>query len=336
MEDTNKVLVIGSNSFTGSHFVNHILENTDAKVIGISRSDEYDPIFLPYAYKKLKTDRFTFHKLDLNTQIKEITALIDKEKPDVVVNYAAQGEVRNSWKWPEQWFKTNCLGIVNLCNMLKDKPFLKKYIAISTPEIYGSTKKGLKETYELNPSTPYAASKAAGDLFLMAIHKKYNFPVIFIRSTNVYGIHQQLFRIIPKTIISIKKGETLTLHGRGKSVRTYLHVRDAADATLKAIQNGKPGEIYHIAPKEEGISVADLVKTLCKFMGKKFEDVAIPVEENFGQDAMYSLDATKAKKELGWSSKIEFENGLKEVITWINDNWEKIKSLPSEYLHKDS
>ena len=141
----HKVLVLGSNSFTGGHFVNYLLENTDADVIGISRSAEYNPLFLPYLYRKEKSARFRFHQLDVNKDTEKIIQIIEEEKPDVVVNYSAQGEVRNSWKWPEQWFETNCLGVVKIAQALVGKEWLKRYVSISTPEVYGSTEQNLQE-----------------------------------------------------------------------------------------------------------------------------------------------------------------------------------------------
>jgi len=133
-QNIKKILVFGSNSFTGSYFINHTLEKTDAKIIGVSRSKEYDEIFLPYLYKKQRSKNFKFYQLDLNKDFHQIAKLIDQEEPEVVVNYAAQGEVRNSWKWPEQWFQTNCLSTVKIAdlseinNMLKDSPLVSEVV----------------------------------------------------------------------------------------------------------------------------------------------------------------------------------------------------------------
>ena len=329
-----KVAVLGSNSFTGSHFINYVLENTPAEVIGISRSPEYNPLFLPYLYKKKRPSRFRFHQLDLTKDFDKIINLLDKEKPDVIINYAAQGEVRNSWKWPEQWFQTNCMAVVKLTNALKDKPYLKRYVAISTPEVYGSTKKNIVENFNFCPSTPYAASKLAGDLFLFTLYKKYGFPVIMTRSANVYGIHQQLYRIIPRTIIYLKLGKKIPLHGGGRSVRSFIHVRDVADAAWRAITQGKNGGVYHLAPEKGEISIKDLVKLVCELMDCDFEASVELIDENFGQDAMYSLDSSKARKELGWKSETSLKKGIKEMIKWIDENFEEIKKQPLDYIHK--
>ena len=141
-----KVFILASNSFTGSHFVNYLIENTGVEVIGISRSPEYNHILLPYLYqKKERPTSFKFYQYDINKDFQKICALLEKEKPDVVVNYSAQGEVRNSWKWPEQWFETNCLSVVKLGQFLVNKPWLQRYVAVSTPEVYGATGKDMKE-----------------------------------------------------------------------------------------------------------------------------------------------------------------------------------------------
>ncbi len=330
----NKFFVLGSNSFTGSHFVNYVLENTDSQVTGISRSKEYDPIFLPYLYRKARPKNFKFYQLDVNKDLEKIIELIDEEKPDFVVNYAAQGEVRTSWNFPEQWFQTNCMAVVKLADHLKDKKYLKRYVHISTPEIYGATGKNLIESFNYNPSTPYAASKLAGELFLNTLYKRFNFPLISTRSSNVYGMHQQLYRIIPKTIINLKLDKKIELHGRGKAARSFIHVRDVADATLKAIENDKIGKVYHLS-SEEGITIESLVRKICEKMNKDFDNSTLLIEENFGQDAVYSLDSSKARKELNWKPKISLDDGIDETIEWIEDNWEKIKNLELQYVHKE-
>lgn len=335
-----RIAVLGSNSFTGSNFINYVLEKTGAEVIGISRSAEYAPIFLPYLYKKERPKRFKFYKLDLNNELEPMLKLLDKFEPEVVVNYAAQGEVRNSWKWPEQWFTTNCMAIVKFTNALKDKEYLQRYVSISTPEVYGSTEKNVPESFNFKPSTPYAASKLAGDLFALALFKKYNFPAVFTRSANVYGMHQQIYRIIPRTIIYLKLGRKIELHGEGKSIRSFVHVRDVADAVLRIINDGKNGDAYHISKQNhafqsEAFSIKDIVKLICGMMDYDFEKSVKFTKENFGQDYAYSLDSSKIRKELGWKPTVPIREGIKDTISWIEENLEEIKKLPLEYVHKN-
>ena len=331
----SKIIVLGSNSFTGGHFIDHILKNSHCEIIGISRSPEYHPFFLPFLYRKERPDRYTFCQLDVNKDLEEICSRCDDLKPDVIVNFAAQGEVRNSWKWPLQWYKTNCISVVRLTEHLKTKNYLKKYVAVSTPEVYGTTSENIQEGHEYYPSTPYATSKLAGELHLFALYKHYNFPVVFTRSANLYGIHQQLYRIIPRTIIYLKLGKTLDLHGRGEVLRSFIHARDVADLTYRAILNGENGGIYHFASDDGLHNIANVVQLICELMGYEFRRFVNFVDENYGQDSQYSLDATKAKKQLGWKQRVAFADGIKETINWIEENWEFIRKQPLEYIHKD-
>ncbi len=333
-KELEKILVLASNSFTGSHFIDYLLKDTKIQICGISRSSEYNPVFLPYLYKKEKPERFRFFQIDLNTQFAEFCKVCEEFAPDVVVNFAAQGEVRNSWKWPEQWYQTNCLGVVKVAEFLKDKKYLKKYIAASTPEVYGATGLNIKESYVCNPSTPYAASKLAGDLHLFTLFKRSKFPVVFTRAANLYGIHQQLYRIIPRTIIFLRLGKKIELHGRGLARRAFIHARDVADLTWRAITKGKTGEIFHVAPEGDLRSVAEVVHFICDQLGYDFDRSVQLIDENFGQDSLFSLDAAKARGELGWKPQVSFENGVTEMICWIDENWEFIKSQPLDYVHK--
>lgn len=338
MSDTlqpERVLVTGSNSFTGSHMIQHVLEHTDCQVVGISRSPEYDPCMLPYRYRRnVDAKRFTFHELDLNRDWTGVQDLIRELQPDVVLNFAAQGEVRNSWKWPEQWYETNCMAVVRLTEFLRAETELKRYVAISTPEVYGSTGVNMEESHSYQPSTPYGASKLAGDLHVGAMARYHGFPAVFTRSANLYGIHQQLYRIIPRSVIYMKMGKTISLHGGGLSQRAFIHARDVADLTWKAVTKGRNGEAYHCAPDGELISIRQVVETIADRMGVTFDSAVEVQEENFGQDAIYSMSSKKAQAELGWKPQVSFEDGVAEVIEWVEENWETIQSMPLDYIHK--
>lgn len=327
----NKVAVIGSNSFSGAHLVDFLLGNSDCEVTGISRSPEYNAIFLPY--KKRDSRRFSFHQMDINKNLDEIMVLLDKEKPDVIVNFAAQGEVGSSWEAPAQWFQTNCIGISNLAYKLKDREYLKRYVHISTPEVYGTSQGRALESTTYNPSTPYAASKAAGDLFLFVLVKNFHFPLIMLRPTNVYGSHQQLYRIIPRSIIYMKTGRKIPLHGGGAAIKSFIHIRDVCEGIYKAIEKGRVGEIYHFSP-DSAYSIRSVVEMLAEKMGLDFNEVTESVGERLGQDAQYIIDSTKARRELGWKPQIGINEGLDEVIEWINQDWETIIQQPLDYIHQ--
>jgi dTDP-glucose 4,6-dehydratase len=327
---TEKIFVIGSNSFSGSHFVNFALEES-LNVIGISRSEEINDVFLPY--KQHSTEDFEFHKLDLNQDLKKIMDLVNEFKPDYVVNFAAQGMVAESWQNPEDWFQTNTLSNIKLHDQLRKCDFLKKYVHISTPEVYGTCEGIVQEHTNYNPSTPYAVSRAAADLSLMSFFKAYEFPVVFTRAANVFGPGQQLYRIIPRTIIGVLTGEKLQLHGGGHSVRAFIHIRDVVRGTLDVARRGTSGEIYHFSTKEN-ISIRSIVETIIEQMGESFEENVNVVGERLGKDAAYLLSTKKAFDEFRWQADISLEQGIKETISWVTENLEILKAQPMNYTHK--
>jgi len=255
-----KIVVIGSNSFSGAHFVDFTLQE-GLDVIGISRSLEPDAVFLPY--KNRQNLKFRFYKMDINHDLDKMMGIISAFQPDYVVNFAAQSMVGESWVHPEHWFQTNVVANIKLHDQLRKCQFLKKYVHISTPEVYGNCEGLVKENTVYNPSTPYAVSRAAADMSLMSFYKTYNFPVVFTRAANVYGPGQQLYRIIPKTILYFLLDKKIPLHGGGHSVRSFIHIRDVVDGTLKAARFGRSGDIFHFSTLRQ-ISICSLVE-LSKF-----------------------------------------------------------------------
>ena len=331
MAAQQRFIVIGSNSFSGSDFIDLLLEDEQNEVTGISRSAEKSALFLPY--KNRQRANFKFFQLDLNRDLHRIIELVDSFQPHYVINFAAQSEVGPSWDNPTQWFLTNAVAITGLAYALKDRKFLRRYVHISSPEVYGTCTGSVFESAPLNPSTPYAASKAAGDLSLFTFFKHFNFPLVMIRSTNVYGSHQQLFKIIPRTVVYIKMDKTIELHGGGRAVKSYIHIRDISKGELMAARLGRIGEIYHLSPGK-GISIKDAVQIICNKMGVDFARATRAVGERPGQDAAYIIDSTKARKELDWRPEISFDAGISAVVKWIEDNWDQIKDQPLEYIHK--
>lgn len=331
MSEERKIAVIGSNSFSGSDFIDLLLDDERNHVIGISRSPEKSALFLPY--KRRRRANFRFFQIDLNNNIREVIELIDASQPEYIVNFAAQSEVAPSWKHPEQWFQTNVVALAKLTNALKDRKYLKRYLHISSPEVYGTCTGTVSESAPLNPSTPYAASKAAADLFLYTLVKNFRFPLITIRSTNVYGPRQQLFKIIPRSIINLKLGKKIELHGGGVAVKSYIHIRDVSRANLAAMEKGCLEAVYHLSP-DRGYAVRDVVQLICELMSHDFQASAVAVGERLGQDAAYVIDSKRARQELEWSPKIPLKDGLAQVIAWVENNWEQIRREPLEYAHK--
>ena len=328
-----KILVIGSNSFSGSNFSNFMLEK-GYDVTGISRSREPNDVFLPYKWGNKNFQNFKFFQYDLNVHIDQITALLEKEQFEYVINFSAQGMVAESWENPTHWYHTNVVSQVALHDSLRKQRSLKRYIHVSTPEAYGSSNSGwVKENYNFSPSTPYAVSRASCDLHLLSFFNAYDFPVIFTSAANVYGPGQHLYRIIPRAFLSSRLKRKLPLHGGGGSTRSFIHIRDVIHATYKILKDGSPGETYHISTNEI-ISIKDLVNMACKITNRPFEDVIEESEERLGKDQSYLLDSSKLRNELNWTYKISLEDGLIETLEWLDTNIGILKSLPVDYVHK--
>ena len=326
-----KIAVIGSNSFSGQDFIDYVLEDPENKVMGISRSEEVDSVM--GAYHRHGRERFEFYKYDLNKDSEAIVELLKEERPEYIVNFAAQSEVAPSWDHPDHWYQTNTVGIINLTNPLRNCEWLKRYVHISSPEVYGTCEGRVTEASPVNPTTPYAASKASGDLFLFTLHKNFNFPLIMIRATNVYGPRQQLFKIIPRSIIYQKMGKMIELHGGGEAVKSYIHIRDVSRGEYQAMLYGESGNIYHLSP-DHGYPVKAVVKEVCSALSNDFERVTKVVGERLGQDATYVIDSSKARRAFDWKPEISIKEGIADTVEWINEYWEQISTKNLNYVHK--
>jgi dTDP-glucose 4,6-dehydratase len=332
VSERTTVVVLGANSFSGQDFVDLLLDSPAYRVVGVSRSPERSRAFLRYRQRR-DLSAFRYHQLDLNTDHARLLDLLDAERPDYVVNFAAQSEVAPSWEHPEHWFETNTVALARLVNHLRRRPYLRRYLHVSSPEVYGTCVGRVTEDAPLRPSTPYAASKAAADLLLSTYHKEFGFPLLSVRATNVYGARQQLFKIVPRSVISLRVGRTIPLHGGGRAVKSYIHVRDVSRGELAILERGEVGQTYHLSP-DQGAAVRDVVRTICERLGRSFAEGTEAVAERPGQDAAYVIDSGRARRELGWAPRITLDQGLSEVIDWVDANWAEIKDVPLAYQHK--
>lgn len=324
------VVVVGANSFSGATFVDYALAQ-GARVIGTSRSPQPDAAFLPYLWHPHAS--FAFHRLDLNRDLAALMELIRSERAPYVVNFAAQSMVAESWQNPAHWFRTNVVSTIEFHDQLRRCDFLRRYVHVSTPEVYGSCTGFVREDFPFNPSTPYAVSRAAADLSLRSFRAAYGFPVVTTRAANVYGPGQQLYRIIPRTILFVLLGRRLQLHGGGASTRSFIHMRDVADATWRIMRDGRDGDTYHISTARV-ISIRDLVQQICDRLGVRFDEHVEVVGERLGKDSAYHLDSAKLRAELDWQDRITLEDGIEECIAWVRSNLETLRREPFDYVHK--
>lgn len=331
MTNPDKILVIGSNSFSGSSFTSYALKQ-GMQVYGTSRSQEPNEVFLPYKWTE-NSKNFSFFAYDINHHQDETLELIKKEKITHIVNFAAQSMVGQSWEHPEDWFQTNAVSTVSLHNKLRKLDNLDRYIHVTTPEVYGSNDDFITEDEPFNPSTPYAVSRAAGDMSLKTFVDAYDFPAVSTRAANVYGPGQQLYRIISRTILYIRLGQKLELHGGGISKRSFIHMDDVSSATMALLTQGTLGHTYHIST-DEIVTIRELVERICVKMNVNFDDHVAVAQERLGKDAAYLLSSKKIRAELNWRDEITLDTGLEECIDWVDRNLDVLKNQPMSYIHK--
>lgn len=324
-------LILGSNSFSGASFINFLLEQNISNIFAVSRSDEYDKVLLSYK-NNLNYMRVKFYKININDETQKLVELIYDYKIKYIINFSAQGMVSQSWNSPEQWFNTNTLALVKLLDKIHKFDFIKKFIQISTPEVYGNCN-NISESMCLAPTSPYAASKASADLILHSYFKTHNFPVNFTRASNVFGAYQQLYRIIPKTILSIKKGNKLQLQGGGKALRNFIHIDDVSKMIFTIIHKAKSGEIYHLTSNKL-ISIYDLVKMISEELKVYMEDVVKIVDDRISQDSLYFMNGNKIKEEFSLEAQVDLKSGIKGVISWIEKDFDELIKYPDYYIHK--
>lgn len=316
-----KILVTGGAGFIGSNFIRHI----------INKYPQYEIVNL---------DKLTYcgnlenlKDIENNPKYKFIKGDICDEKIvdeivkdfDVVVNFAAQTHVDRSIEDPSDFIRTNVYGTYVLLEAIKK--YNKKLLYISTDEVYGSIQKGsFTEVSPLNPSSPYAATKASADLLVNSYYVTFNLPVVITRSSNNFGPYQFPEKVIPLFITNAIEDIEVPLYGDGKNVRDWLYVLDNCEAIDLVLHKGKEGEIYNIGGGYELPNI-ELTKMILESLDKA-EDLIKPVKDRLGHDRRYSLDCEKIKSELGWKPRYSFEEALKDTVQWYKDNeswWRKLK-----------
>jgi dTDP-glucose 4,6-dehydratase len=328
---TGKFLILGANSFSGATFADYLAEQ-GIDVIATSRSAQPDDAFLPYKWEK-RPGSVRFETVDLNNDLDKLKSIMTTERPTHVVNFAAQSMVGQSWENPDHWMMTNVVSTVRLHDCLRACDWLERYVHVTTPEVYGSTEGWVKEEAPFNPSTPYAVSRAAADMSLRTYVNQHGFPAVSTRAANVFGPGQQLYRIIPRTVLVGLAGGKLTLDGGGISTRSFITMRDVSDATLKVALNGTNGDTYHIST-DRMISIRELVEMIFNDLECSFEDHVTVGPERPGKDSAYMLDSAKIRKELGWSDRETLEEGISQTVAWARKFKDVLAATNPDYVHK--
>lgn len=308
------LLVTGGSGFIGSHFIKHILSTHPEWVV--TNLDK-----LTYAGRKENlieienNPRYHF----LHGDISDAPTVAEAMKEcDAVVHFAAESHVDRSIQNPEQFIQTDIIGTYRLLEEAR-KRNVKKFIQISTDEVYGQIQHGsFTEESLLMPRNPYSASKAAADRLAYSYYATYGLPVSITRSSNNYGTHQFPEKLIPLFVTNLIRGKKVPVYGEGKNIRDWLHVRDNCAGIELVLQHGKNGEVYNIGGGNERTNI-ELTHQLLHEMHVGEEMVSY-VEDRKGHDLRYSLDSSKIQKELGWIPKVGFEQGIRETVQWYRQN----------------
>ncbi len=317
-----RLLVTGGAGFIGSNFVNYILERyIDYKVIVFDILNRYSANpDIKIKFKKYKN--FTFIKGDITKKDQVEKAV---KKVDAIINFAAETHVDRSIIDPSPFIKTNIYGTKILLDTAK-KYKIKKFIQISTDEVYGSLEKGkADENTKLNPGNPYAATKASADLLCLSYFNTYRVPVLITRSSNNFGPFQFPEKFIPLFITNALEDKELPLYGDGKNIRNWLFVEDNCAAIATVLLKGKIGEVYNIGGNIEIENIKVALKIL-NILGKS-EQMIKYIKDRPGHDKRYALDSSKIKK-IGWKPKYKFDEALEKTVEWYSNNlnwWKKLK-----------
>lgn len=324
-----KIIVTGGAGFIGGNFVHYMLkEHPQYQIICLDKltyagnMETLEPV--------MDNPNFTFVKADIADR-DAVYALFEKEKPDVVVNFAAESHVDRSITDPGIFLQTNIIGtgvLLDACRIYG----IKRYHQVSTDEVYGDLPLDrldlfFTEETPLHTSSPYSASKASADLLVMAYHRTYGLPTTISRCSNNYGPYHFPEKLIPLMIANALNDKPLPVYGKGENVRDWLYVEDHCRAIDMIIHKGRVGEVYNIGGHNERTNL-QVVKTVLKELGKS-EDLITYVTDRPGHDRRYAIDPAKIHAELGWEPLTLFDEGIKKTVKWYLENrewWEHIIS----------
>jgi dTDP-glucose 4,6-dehydratase len=323
-------VVLGGGGSFGIHASKYLLDHANPKkVIGVGRNS---PRPEPFTLGVGKGDpRYAYHAYHVTYELDLLLQLLDKEQPQVIVNFAAQGEGAVSWKNSWRFFETNSMALAKLTEELMKRDYLERFIQIGTSEMYGSVDHAVTEDEPIKPSSPYAASKVAFDMYLESVHRFLKFPMNIIRPCNAYCPGQLLHRVIPKAIWCGLTGNKLPLHGGGKAEKSYIHARDLARAIYFIAEKAPLGAVYN-AGAAKPTSIREVVERCANALGIPFEQLCTVTGDRLGQDSRYWLDSSRIKAAVGWEPEIGWDEGLAEMVAWGKKYLPELRDWPTDYV----
>jgi len=316
-----KILVCGGAGFIGSAFIKYYLKNNPTHEI-----KNLDNLTIGSNLNNLKEIESKPNYEFINDDIKNLESIEELAKDvDVIVNFAAESHVDRSIANPLPFIETNILGTYSILEAIRKCE--KQFIHVSTDEIYGDAqgKSSFNENSQINPSNPYAATKAAADHLVASYYRTYSINCITTRCTNNFGPNQFPEKLIPKTIIRSIKNLKVPLYGDGSQIRSWIYVDDHVQAIESLISKGTPGQVYNITAYEE-ITNKTIVEKILEILGKS-HDMIEYVGDRPGHDKRYSIDCSKIENQIGWKPRYEFDDALKQTVNWYLQNptwWEPL------------
>ncbi|HVZ62336.1 MAG TPA: dTDP-glucose 4,6-dehydratase [Candidatus Nitrosotalea sp.] len=308
-----KLLVTGGLGFIGSNFIISILKNyPDFTIINVDAELEGSN------HENLKEvqNSKNYHHIKGNINDHNLMEKTVSES-DAIINFAAESHVDRSISNARPFMDSNIMGVFTILEIIKNQR--KRLVHISTDEVFGSLKnESADEGFRLNPSSPYASSKAAAELLINSYVVTHGCDIVITRCTNNYGPRQYPEKLIPKTISLAMENKKIPIYGTGKNIRNWIHVNDHTEAITKVLFKGKGGESYNISTSHEFDNLT-IVRKILALMGKSTDMIEF-VEDRLGHDFRYSMNSTKIRNELGWSEKIDFEHGLQKTVEWYLEN----------------
>ncbi len=325
-----RYVILGGGGSFGLHTAKYLLENDAERVVSIGRNPPKLPCFTLGVGDD--DERYKYHALHLNTELEMVLDVIQDEFPDIIINFAAQGEGATSFNHSWRYFDTNCTALVRFIAGIEGLP-LRRFVHISTSELYGSTEAPATEQSPIKPTSPYAVSKAAFDQYLLCLRDTpyKDVPFTILRPSNCYGEGQQLHRLIPRAVLYGLLGKKLPLHGGGIAEKSYLHSRDLARAIHLVAKAGAPGKVYNVGP-DEPTSVKAVVQLVADALEMPFEELCEAAPDREHQDARYWLDSGAIKQDLQWRQRVDWQEGISRMVHWGAKHINQLRTLPVEFV----
>jgi dTDP-glucose 4,6-dehydratase len=322
-------VILGGNGVFGVHTAFYLLTRSETKrVICVGRNPEKPEAFT--LGLGAGDSRYSYHQIHIVFEQDRLFEVLDREQPEVIINFAAQGEGAASWKYSWRYFDTNVTALARMTEELMKRTYMKRWVQIGTSELYGSVNRPARESDPILPTSPYAASKAAGDMHLISVAKTLNFPMNIVRPSNAFAPGQQLHRIVPRAVVCGLSKQKLPLHGGGISKKSYMHARDLAKAIYLVARKAELGKVYNVGPREP-VAIRDLVGMAAKEMGLTLEQLCNITEPRFGEDWIYWLDSSAIEKDLAWRPEISLQDGVREMVEWGQKYIDELARLPQTY-----